>query len=76
MWLNLILTYVTCLRLNLPQVELAKVKDALQDESWVEAMKVNFIRYTQVEGVYFDETFVPVACIEFILVLLGHMCFT
>ena len=35
---------------------------------------MNFIRYTQVEGVYFDETFVPIACIEFTRVLIALAC--
>jgi len=35
---------------------------------------MNFIRYTQVEGVYFDETFALVACIEFIRVLIALAC--
>ena len=38
-------------------------------------IKVTFSQgYTQIEGVFFDETFVPVARLESIRLLLGFTC--
>ncbi|XP_057808926.1 uncharacterized protein LOC131023403 [Salvia miltiorrhiza] len=70
----------------LSKVEQKSIKEALQDEFWIAAMQEELLqfernkarlvaqRYSQVEGVDFEETFAPVTRLESVRLLLALAC--
>ncbi|GKB63411.1 retrovirus-related pol polyprotein from transposon TNT 1-94, partial [Tanacetum coccineum] len=54
-------------------IELKNVNEALKDESWIIAFVVAQ-GYNQQEGIDYDETYAPVARLEYIRILLSYAC--
>ncbi|GKE60791.1 putative ribonuclease H-like domain-containing protein, partial [Tanacetum coccineum] len=57
----------------LSQIEPKKISEALQEESWVEAMQEELLQFKlqKEEGINYDEVFAPVARIEAIRIFLA-----
>nr|GEY71151.1 hypothetical protein [Tanacetum cinerariifolium] len=61
--------------LTVSTAELKNIKEAMTDSAWIEAMQEELYQFDrlQEEGIDFEESFVPVACLEAVWIFIAYV---